>query len=128
MFVHFVVLAIFWMPVTLQFVKMRSFLATPSCDDKISNIEFVAEHQARSDISCAAMCDVNCGCFGFNSQMKKCRIHQSCDLVNMTSTEGGWRYYQFDRKYFSKNKPNVHQYLIKRLKGYSWYSTLTKSY
>ncbi|XP_052692193.1 fibrinogen-like protein A [Crassostrea angulata] len=96
MFVHFVVLAIFWMPVTLQFVKMRSFLATPSCDDKISNIEFVAEHQARSDISCAAMCDVNCGCFGFNSQMKKCRIHQSCDLVNMTSTEGGWRYYQFD--------------------------------
>nr|XP_034322236.1 fibrinogen-like protein A [Crassostrea gigas] len=94
MFLYFVVFAILWMPVTLQSVTKRSFLAKPSCDDRISNIEFVAEHQAPSRHSCAAMCDINCGCFGFNSLVKKCRIHRSCILVNMTSTEDGWRYYQ----------------------------------
>uniref|UniRef100_A0A8W8NW22 Fibrinogen C-terminal domain-containing protein n=1 Tax=Magallana gigas TaxID=29159 RepID=A0A8W8NW22_MAGGI len=96
MFVHFVVFAILWMPVTLQLVTMRSFLATPSCNDRISNIEFVAEHQARSRRSCAAMCSINCGCFGFNLLVNKCRIHRSCDLVNMTSTEDGWKYYQIN--------------------------------
>ncbi|XP_065940724.1 fibrinogen-like protein A isoform X1 [Magallana gigas] len=94
MFLYFVVFAILWMPVTLQSVKKRSFLVTPSCDDRISNIEFVAEHQAPSRISCAAMCDINCGCFGFNSLVEKCRVHRSCDVVNMTSTEDGWKYYQ----------------------------------
>ncbi|XP_034322237.1 fibrinogen-like protein A [Magallana gigas] len=94
MLLYFVVFAILWMPVTLQSVKKRSFLAKPSCDDRISNIEFVAEHQAPSRHSCAAMCDINCGCFGFNSLVKKCRIHRSCVFVNMISTEDGWRYYQ----------------------------------
>nr|XP_034322235.1 fibrinogen-like protein A isoform X2 [Crassostrea gigas] len=93
MFLSFVVFAILWMPVTVQSVKKRSFLAKPSWDDRISNIEFVAEHQAPSRCTCAAMCDINCGCFGFNSLVEKCRIHRSCDLVNMTSTENGWRYY-----------------------------------
>nr|XP_034320663.1 ryncolin-4-like [Crassostrea gigas] len=96
MFLYFVVFAILWMPVTLQSVKKRSFLAKPSCDDRISNIEFVAEHQAPSRCSCAAMCDINCGCFGFNSLVEKCRIHRSCDLVNLSSTEDGWKYYQIN--------------------------------
>lgn len=96
MFLYFVVLSIFWMPVTLQSVRKRSFSATPSCDDTISSIEFIEEHQAHSRHSCAVMCDINCGCFGFNSLVEKCRIHRSCDFVNMTMTECGWKYYQID--------------------------------
>lgn len=106
MFLYFVVFVVLFMPVTPQSVKMRSFLATRSCDDRISSIELVAEYQVHSRRSCAAMCGINCGCFGFNSLGKKCRIHHSCDLVNMTLTENGWRYYLIDRKNFIKYGPN----------------------
>lgn len=77
-----------------------SFLAARICDNRILSKEFVAEHQARR--SCAAMCGVNYGCFGFNSLVEKCRIHHSCDPVDMTSVKNGWRYYLIDRKYLIK--------------------------
>lgn len=91
-----------------SYSKTRSFLAIPHCNNRITSIEFVAEHQALSRPSCAAMCVINCRCFGFNSLTKKCRIHQSCNChmpLDMTSIEGGWIYYQIDRKYFSNYRP-----------------------
>lgn len=104
MFLYLVLFAMLCVPVTLQSpaVKMRSFLAARNCDNRISSRDLVAEHQTRSRSSCAAMCDVNCKCFGFNSMVKKCRIHHSCDPVDMTSVEDGWKYYQIDGKYFIK--------------------------
>nr|XP_019919326.2 fibrinogen-like protein 1 [Crassostrea gigas]XP_034320662.1 fibrinogen-like protein 1 [Crassostrea gigas] len=77
-------------------VMARSFSARPDCDDKISSIELLAEHQVPSLCSCSALCHVECGCFGFNPQVSKCRIHWSCDVANMTSSEDGWRYYKID--------------------------------
>lgn len=85
--------------VHLPSVMARSFSARPDCDDKISSIELLAEHQVPSLCSCSALCHVECGCFGFNPQVSKCRIHWSCDVANMTSSEDGWRYYKIDRKY-----------------------------
>lgn len=77
-------------------VMARSFSARPDCDDKISSIELLAEHPVPSLCSCSALCHVECGCFGFNPQVSKCRIHWSCDVANMTSSEDGWRYYKID--------------------------------
>lgn len=107
MFLYLVLFAVLCVPVTLQSptVKMRSFLAERNCDNRISSKELIAEHQTPSRRSCAAMCDVNCKCFGFNSMVKRCRIHHSCDPVNMTSVEDGWNYYQIDGNYFIKFTP-----------------------
>lgn len=107
MFLYLVLFAVLCVPVTLQSptVKMRSFLAERNCDNRISSKELIAEHQTPSRRSCAAMCDVNCKCFGFNSMVKRCRIHHSCDPVYMTSVEDGWNYYQIDGNYFIKFTP-----------------------
>lgn len=89
MFLYLVLFAILVMPVTLQSstVKMRSFLGARNFVNRISSRDLVAEHQTRSRSSCAAMCDVNCKCVGFNSMVKMCRIHHSCGPVDMNALE-----------------------------------------
>lgn len=43
-----------------------------------------------------------CGCFDLNSLVEKCRIHHSCDPVDMASVKKGWRYYLIVRNYLIK--------------------------
>lgn len=107
MLLYLVLFPILVVPVALQSptVKMRSFVAARNFDNRISSRDLVAEHQTRSRSSCAAMCDVNCKCFGFNSMVKMCRIHHSCGPADMNSVEDGWKYYQIDGKCFIKYRP-----------------------
>ncbi|XP_062617659.1 ryncolin-1-like [Saccostrea cucullata] len=46
------------------------------------------------------MCQEECGFFGFNSQMKKCRTHKK-RLTSELSDEAGWRYYSDNDCVFS---------------------------
>jgi hypothetical protein len=74
-------------------VKTENYNRDPSLDNKVSDNQPLAEHPAASVAVCTAVCNGVCACFGFNPQQKKCQIHPSCDLSDMTTDEAGWRYY-----------------------------------
>lgn len=65
----------------------------PSLHNRVSNISLVAKYHSESLIECSAKCSELCACFGFNTQLRKCRIHGSCDISNMTEDETGWMYF-----------------------------------
>ncbi|XP_056003659.1 angiopoietin-2-like [Ostrea edulis] len=72
----------------------QHYILDPSLDNKVSNNSLMTKHHSESLIECSAKCGELCVCFGFNPQLKKCRIHQSCDPANMTVDETGWRYFR----------------------------------
>ncbi|XP_056017436.1 perlucin-like [Ostrea edulis] len=77
-------------------VTSQRYTMEPSLDNKVSDIDLMAKHNSESLTGCSAMCGKPCACFGFNPQLKKCRIHRSCDQSDMTRDETGWRYYYVD--------------------------------
>jgi hypothetical protein len=74
-------------------VRTRDYIIKPSLNDKISNTNLLTEQQSASVAVCTALCIGRCACFGFNPQKGKCRIHQSCNMSDMTTDDAGWRYY-----------------------------------
>ncbi|XP_062599494.1 ryncolin-1-like [Saccostrea cucullata] len=70
----------------------QKYAAKLDFNDKKSNNDLLAEHNAQSLTECAAMCQGECVFFGFNPKMKKCRTHKK-SLTSGTSEEAGWRYY-----------------------------------
>ncbi|XP_061190518.1 fibroleukin-like [Saccostrea echinata] len=64
-------------------------------DDKKSNNELLGEYNSQSSMECAAVCQMGCGVFGFNTLMKKCRTHKKI-FTTEVSNEAGWRYYSND--------------------------------
>jgi hypothetical protein len=77
-------------------IVFRKFTMEPSLDDKLSKINLFVEDHSESRIKCSAMCGELCTCFGFNHQLKRCRIHKSCSDSDMTLNETGWRYFNYD--------------------------------
>ncbi|XP_056001829.1 fibrinogen-like protein A [Ostrea edulis] len=62
-----------------------------SLDNKVSNVSLMAIYHSESLIQCSSICcGERCACFGFNPQLQKCRIYQSCDPAHMTIIETGW--------------------------------------
>ncbi|XP_056001391.1 fibrinogen C domain-containing protein 1-A-like [Ostrea edulis] len=72
-------------------VKTQRYTMDTSLDNKVSNVSLMAIHHSESLTGCSAMCGGLCAFFGFNPQLKICRIHQSCDPSAMTINETGWR-------------------------------------
>ncbi|XP_062620113.1 ryncolin-4-like [Saccostrea cucullata] len=64
-------------------------------NDKKSNYELLGEYNVHSLTECAALCQSECGFFGFSYQMKKCRTHKKSLTIEL-SDEAGWRYYSDD--------------------------------
>jgi hypothetical protein len=77
-------------------VKTKNYKRELSLDNKASNISLLSEHHVESFKDCPIKCAGLCTCFGFNSQLKKCRIHQSCYPCDMNTIEAGWIYYSSD--------------------------------
>ncbi|XP_056001138.1 fibrinogen C domain-containing protein 1-like [Ostrea edulis] len=84
-------------------VKTQRYMMKSSLDDKMSNISLMAIHHSESLTQCSSMCGQLCACFGFNPQLKRCRIHQSCDPADMTINETGWRNFYPDVPYLHKS-------------------------
>ncbi|XP_062618739.1 fibroleukin-like [Saccostrea cucullata] len=70
----------------------RRYTAKLELDNKMSNEKLVGEQEAHSLRECAATCQIDCGFFGYNPTLKKCRTHKKAFTSGM-SDEVGWRYY-----------------------------------
>ncbi|XP_062616021.1 uncharacterized protein LOC134277717 [Saccostrea cucullata] len=68
------------------------YIAKLELDNKMSNEELIGQHEAQSLSECAATCQRDCGFFGYNPTLKKCRTHKKPFTSGM-SDENGWRYY-----------------------------------
>ncbi|XP_062586694.1 fibroleukin-like [Saccostrea cucullata] len=68
------------------------YIAKLELDNKMFDEELVGQHKAHSLIECAATCQKDCGFFGYNPTLKKCRTHKKAFTSGM-SDENGWRYY-----------------------------------
>jgi hypothetical protein len=78
-------------------VKIQRYAKELSLDNKVSkNTNLLVEHQVDSFPECPALCG-QCACFGFHPQLKKCRIHVSCDPSYITTNEAGWVYFSAER-------------------------------
>ncbi|XP_056002871.1 fibrinogen-like protein A [Ostrea edulis] len=85
-------------------VKPQSYVMKSSLDNKVSNVSLMAIHHAESLAKCSAICGgERCACFGFNPQLQKCRIHQSCDQSDIIIIERGWRNFYPDVQHLHKS-------------------------
>lgn len=75
----------------------RYYIENTDFVDKIVGTLLGVEKGPMPFIDCAIKCNRCCACFGFNSLTKKCRIHQSCDVSNVSGDGAGWRYYVFNK-------------------------------
>lgn len=75
----------------------RYYIENTDLVDKIVGTLLGVEKGPMPFIDCAIKCNRCCACFGFNSLTKKCRIHQSCDVSNVSGDGAGWRYYVFNK-------------------------------
>ena len=44
-------------------------------------------------LDCSTQCGQCCGCFGFNTLTKVCRVIKTCDKADVTEHEEGWTYH-----------------------------------
>ncbi|XP_061180185.1 fibroleukin-like [Saccostrea echinata] len=73
-----------------------NYTAKLDFDNKKFNDELLGEYNAQSTCVCSAMCQEDCGVFGYNPKLKKCRVHTQFNCTSEMSDEAGWRYY-FDK-------------------------------
>ncbi|XP_062583726.1 angiopoietin-4-like [Saccostrea cucullata] len=70
----------------------KNYNAKPEFDNKKSDNELLGEYTARSLCECSALCQNECGFYGYNPKIKKCRVHKR-KFTSGLSDEVGWRYY-----------------------------------
>ncbi|XP_062605697.1 fibroleukin-like [Saccostrea cucullata] len=80
--------------------NLKEYTVKLELNDKKLIYGLLGEHDSRSIARCAMMCKRECVFFGFNTQLKKCRIHKEL-LTSVMTNEAGWRYYWDDALDFS---------------------------
>ncbi|XP_062616882.1 ryncolin-4-like [Saccostrea cucullata] len=75
--------------VPLDSMFSRRYARNVEFDDKKSEHELIGEY-AKSFKDCAEKCRGDCGVFGYNEVLKKCRLHRNFNMLT-TSEEKGWR-------------------------------------
>ena len=58
-----------------------------------NNLTEVSQSSSRSLLDCSTQCDHCCGCFGFNTLTKVCRVFKTCDKADVTEYDEGWMYH-----------------------------------
>ena len=53
----------------------------------------ISQSSSRSLLDCSTQCGRCCGCFGFNTLTKVCRVLKRCDKTDVTEHEEGWTYH-----------------------------------
>ncbi|XP_062567876.1 fibroleukin-like, partial [Saccostrea cucullata] len=71
----------------------RIYARNMDFDDKKSEQEHLREYSI-SFKDCTEKCQKDCGVFGYNDGLKKCRLHKKLHMSS-TSEEEGWRYFDF---------------------------------
>ena len=53
----------------------------------------ISQSSSRSLLDCSTQCNRCCGCFGFNTLTKICRVFRGCNNADVTGPEKGWIYH-----------------------------------
>ncbi|XP_061190522.1 fibrinogen beta chain-like [Saccostrea echinata] len=90
----------------------KNYTAKPEFDNKKSNDELLGEYSTYLLCECSAMCQNDCDFYGYNSKLKKCRVHKKIfNSASGISDEARWRYYS---RYFPMDckeiRENGHTY------------------
>ncbi|XP_062587936.1 angiopoietin-1-like [Saccostrea cucullata] len=84
--------ACFTVPLAAMF--SRRYARSMDFDDKKSEDELLGEYSI-SFKDCAEKCGRDCGVFGYNERLKKCRLHRKLHKSSASDAEG-WRYFFHD--------------------------------
>ncbi|XP_062605700.1 microfibril-associated glycoprotein 4-like [Saccostrea cucullata] len=87
--VVFLIAGYFIVPHTAMF--SRRYIRNMDFDDKKSDGELLGEYSL-SFKDCAEKCRGDCGVFGYNDGLKKCRLHRKLNMSS-ASEETDWRYF-----------------------------------
>ncbi|XP_062593161.1 angiopoietin-4-like [Saccostrea cucullata] len=91
--VVFLIAACLTVPLSAMF--SRRYARSVDFDDKKSDDELLGQYSI-SFKDCAEKCQKDCGVFGFNDRLKKCRLHRKLNMSSTTEEEKGWRYFFHD--------------------------------
>ncbi|XP_062574515.1 ficolin-1-like [Saccostrea cucullata] len=85
---------LYYVRASAQLIATNNFTLYPDLDDKVFTTSLIGEYDAASLGVCSAICGQSCGCFGFNSRTKKCRLHDTCSESSIIAVvEANWRYF-----------------------------------
>lgn len=62
-------------------------------DNKVPTLEPMHSKYAESSVICAMLCGSGCKCFNFNEHTRMCQSYNSCNILDNTVNEIGWRLY-----------------------------------
>lgn len=76
-------------------VHVRSrYLAASELTDRIGDGGVLGNFLDKSLITCAAMCQEICTCFGHHVKDSRCRLHEQYLDASLTGSEVGWQYFR----------------------------------
>lgn len=86
-------LLLFTLMYLLVVLMSQSYKANLEFDNKLPTLKPIHIKHADSLAMCASFCGFGCKCFNFNLQTGMCRPYNSCNALDMTVDETGWRLY-----------------------------------
>lgn len=61
--------------------------------NKVSIYDPLQNKQTGSLLRCSVLCGIGCNCFNFNLKTGTCLLYNSCNLLHLTVSEFGWRFF-----------------------------------
>lgn len=86
-------LLLFTLMYLLVVLMSQHYKANLEFDNKMSIIKPIYIKHVDSLAMCASFCGFGCKCFNFNLQTGMCQPYNSCNALDMTVNEIGWRLY-----------------------------------
>lgn len=86
-------LLLFTLMSMLVVLMSEHYKANLEFDNKLPILKPIYIKHADSLAMCASFCGFGCKCFNFNLQTGMCRPYNSCNALDMTVDEIGWRLY-----------------------------------
>lgn len=86
-------LLLFTLMSMLVVLMSEHYKANLEFDNKLPILKPIYIKHADSLPMCASFCGFGCKCFNFNLQTGMCRPYNSCNALDMTVDEIGWRLY-----------------------------------
>ena len=73
----------------------KDFVMITDFSNKVlkNHLKEVSQSSSRSLLDCSTQCGRCCGCFGFNTLTKVCRVFKTCGKADVIEHEEGWTYH-----------------------------------
>ncbi|XP_062620241.1 fibroleukin-like [Saccostrea cucullata] len=84
---------VFFLATTHSIIVSRRYSTKVEFDNEETKNDLLGEYKARSLCMCSAKCRKDCRFFGYNNNLKLCRVYRKVYTTQKSNMENGWRYF-----------------------------------